>query len=111
MSETWRSSTGYRRSWRTDPPTEEEKSEGKQGIQKGTIDSYCPCCKAHRSLPTAYTSIRDHGLCVECEQFDRGLSDGVITQRLPTIEEVLKEDPLFRVEVEVLREAFIALYE
>ena len=75
-------------------PTEKERARHKKSY-KSLTDSgtaYCIMCEIDYDLPSAFSSIRKHGICQFCKAFNEGLIQAVRMWRLPTFEEAVSAD-------------------
>lgn len=88
---------GFRRVWKGGPenlPTPEEIAAAKADLDwrtKGFV-STCACCKETTTLASEYSNIKEFGVCTKCQMYVEGEQDGVMYDRLPTLDEALTTD-------------------
>jgi hypothetical protein len=117
---------GRRGYWKTTRPTQEQMDQAKANLLPYVESeaSYCPCCDTHFLLPSAYSSIEEHGVCQGCYFFahqkpilggpQKGqIPKGVYVKRAPTVEEALAVpvDKLGSSEIWVIRNELIKTRE
>jgi hypothetical protein len=80
-----------------------------QQLRVRGLEADCLLCKKEYDLPSAFDSIRTHGVCEHCYMFLRGKLAGVHLTRRPTIEEAMAVPDKRTFDTLVILDAYKAL--
>lgn len=88
-----RNHDGTRSYWVDKLPSEEEMRKAREAhvyVKEKGFDNYCPCCRRHSTLASCFASLQERGVCRYCGPFLDGRTEGIVSERLPTVEEALE---------------------
>ena len=111
-----RTHDGRRRFWKGGPenlPTKEQLKAAKKAVKqfRECPSVHCPCCDNNYAMASSYMSVKKYGVCEGCWLYVSGVTDGVLVDRKPTLEESMAVDPndIRQADAWVMRDALMQL--